>query len=569
MNRLHSFVLAIGLMLLAQAGLAQQSIISSHFFLHESYFNPAFAGARPYSQLTTTYRNQWSNFNGSPETFIIGGNYSFIENHGIGGTFYFDKMGGAYSQVGGQFSYAYHQPVHTNGSLGVGMSASFNVFQGNYADLDLTDPVFQVGSESRFSPDIGIGVHYSVNDFHVGASFQNIAESRILDEGLTQSENRLARRFGFQMSYDAQLSDDFSLHPRLNARSIFKTPFQAEVAVLAKIKDIVSPGIMYRTGDAVSLLLGLDVTPASIFYSYDLTTSQASGYTGGTHEISLSVAIGKKDSDGDGVPDKVDECPEEIGFKQNNGCPMEDRDGDGVPDNEDDCPDMFGVAKNNGCPNLAMLYILNNQGDIVKVITDQGDASFAIDTIYLNGGYYFLVQSPDNKSIDPITLIIVNPDGSQTTYKAYMTPEGYYVINGLNLGSNVPSSSEETREEVDLNDTEQAIVNEAFGSLEFETGKAIIKNSSYPGLVKLTELLKNNPDWKVSLTGHTDNVGDASTNMILSKRRAEAVRDLLESFGANASQIVTDFKGETDPIDNNNTPEGRERNRRVDIVIYR
>ena len=43
----------------------------------------------------------------------------------------------------------------------------------------------------------------------------------------------------------------------------------------------------------------------------------------------------------------------------------------------------------------------------------------------------------------------------------------------------------------------------------------------------------------------------------------------LEDFGANASQIVTDFKGETDPIDNNNTPEGRERNRRVDIVIYR
>ena len=75
--------------------------------------------------------------------------------------------------------------------------------------------------------------------------------------------------------------------------------------------------------------------------------------------------------------------------------------------------------------------------------------------------------------------------------------------------------------------------------------------------MKLTELLKNNPDGGKSLS-HTDNVGDASTNMILSKRRAEAVRDLLEDFGANASQIVTDFKGETDPIDNNNTPEGRD-----------
>ena len=569
MNRLHSFVLTIGLILLAQAGLSQQSIVSSHFFLHESYFNPAFAGARPYSRLTTTYRNQWSNFNGSPETFIVGGDYSFIENHGIGGTFYFDKMGGSYSQVGGQFSYAYHQPVHTNGSIGVGMSASFNVFQGNYADLDLTDPVFQVGSESRFSPDIGIGVHYSVNDFHVGASLQNIAESRILDEGLTQSENRLARRFGFQMSYDAQLSDDFSLHPRLNARSIFKTPFQAEVAVLAKIKNIVSPGIMYRTGDAVSFLLGLDILPANIFYSYDLTTSQASGYTGGTHEISLSVALGKKDSDGDGVPNKVDDCPEEAGSELNNGCPLEDRDGDGVPDNEDDCPDMFGDAKSNGCPNLAMLYVLNIQGDIIEVKTDEGDASFTIDTVYLNGGYYFLVQSPDNEAIDPITLIVVNADGSETTYQAHMTPEGYYIIDGFNQESTIPLPAEEIREEVDLDDKEQAIVNEAFGTLEFETGKSIIKASSYPSIEKLTTLLKDNPDWKVSLTGHTDNVGDASSNMILSKRRAEAVRDLLEEYGANSSQIVTEFKGETEPIDSNDTPEGRERNRRVDMVIYR
>ena len=230
---------------------------------------------------------------------------------------------------------------------------------------------------------------------------------------------------------------------------------------------------------------------------------------------------------------------------------------------------MFGDAKSNGCPNLAMLYVLNIQGDIIEVKTDEGDASFTIDTVYLNGGYYFLVQSPDNEAIDPITLIVVNADGSETTYQAHMTPEGYYIIDGFNQESTIPLPAEEIREEVDLDDKEQAIVNEAFGTLEFETGKSIIKTSSYPSIEKLTTLLKDNPDWKVSLTGHTDNVGDASSNMILSKRRAEAVRDLLEEYGANSSQIVTEFKGETEPIDSNDTPEGRERNRRVDMVIYR
>ena len=63
---------------------------------------------------------------------------------------------------------------------------------------------------------------------------------------------------------------------------------------------------------------------------------------------------GCPDTDGDGVADPDDECPNEAGPAANNGCPWPDRDGDGVPDKDDQCPDVAGTVANNGCPEITI-----------------------------------------------------------------------------------------------------------------------------------------------------------------------------------------------------------------------
>ena len=126
---------------------------------------------------------------------------------------------------------------------------------------------------------------------------------------------------------------------------------------------------------------------------------------------------------------------------------------------------------------------------------------------------------------------------------------------------------QEEKEEVVLATEERKVVDQAFGELEFENGKSIIKESSYPSLLELVKLLENNADWKASFTGHTDNVGEAMFNMLLSKKRAEAVKEFLNQFGVDDNRIVVDFYGETKPISTNDTEEGRSRNRRVDMVL--
>jgi outer membrane protein OmpA-like peptidoglycan-associated protein len=86
-------------------------------------------------------------------------------------------------------------------------------------------------------------------------------------------------------------------------------------------------------------------------------------------------------------------------------------------------------------------------------------------------------------------------------------------------------------------------------------------------LNSLVAEMKINPNETVIASGHTDNVGDDTKNMVLSKSRAEFVKTLLTGKGADATKISTEGKGETTPIATNDTEDGRKLNRRVELII--
>ena len=86
-------------------------------------------------------------------------------------------------------------------------------------------------------------------------------------------------------------------------------------------------------------------------------------------------------------------------------------------------------------------------------------------------------------------------------------------------------------------------------------------------LKEIGDLLRRHPDWKLSIAGHTDGIAGDAFNLDLSKRRAAAVKNaLVTGFGANAERLTTTGYGKSRPQDTNETPEGRARNRRVELV---
>ena len=105
------------------------------------------------------------------------------------------------------------------------------------------------------------------------------------------------------------------------------------------------------------------------------------------------------------------------------------------------------------------------------------------------------------------------------------------------------------------------------GSVLFDLGKSSIKSGGMRGIQKLGEFLQSDPSRNVMVEGYTDSTGPLEYNQALSLHRANAVRDALVADGINPQRIVTKGYGPKYPVATNRTPQGRQENRRVEIVL--
>jgi outer membrane protein OmpA-like peptidoglycan-associated protein len=105
------------------------------------------------------------------------------------------------------------------------------------------------------------------------------------------------------------------------------------------------------------------------------------------------------------------------------------------------------------------------------------------------------------------------------------------------------------------------------GDVLFDTGKATLKPGAYETVARLAEVLNEDPNRRVTIEGHTDNVGSEETNMALSRERAHAVQAALMQRGVSATQISIEGRGESIPVASNDTASGRQQNRRVEMIF--
>lgn len=103
----------------------------------------------------------------------------------------------------------------------------------------------------------------------------------------------------------------------------------------------------------------------------------------------------------------------------------------------------------------------------------------------------------------------------------------------------------------------------------FSTASADLRPESEHELNELKKLLDDNPEMKICINGHTDNEGDATANLNLSERRAMSVRQFLISKGINSNRLEAKGFGETQPIDSNDTAQGRQNNRRTEFLVLK
>jgi OOP family OmpA-OmpF porin len=126
----------------------------------------------------------------------------------------------------------------------------------------------------------------------------------------------------------------------------------------------------------------------------------------------------------------------------------------------------------------------------------------------------------------------------------------------------------EMAQEVAASDMLAALQKDGFLALyiNFDTGKATIRPESRPIVDQITSLMKQNPTLKISIEGHTDNVGTPAANKVLSEQRARAVLDAVVASGVPAARLSSVGWGQEKPIADNRSEDGRAKNRRVEIV---
>jgi outer membrane protein OmpA-like peptidoglycan-associated protein len=135
-----------------------------------------------------------------------------------------------------------------------------------------------------------------------------------------------------------------------------------------------------------------------------------------------------------------------------------------------------------------------------------------------------------------------------------------------NLASEQAQSLRRQLENLQLRQTESGVV-VTLGDVLFETGQADLKSDAVSSLSEVVDLLQSEPEKKIRIEGHTDAVGEASTNLRLSQQRADSVLRTLVDLGVDSTRVTTVGMGEDFPIATNETPEGRSKNRRVDVIL--
>jgi outer membrane protein OmpA-like peptidoglycan-associated protein len=275
---------------------------------------------------------------------------------------------------------------------------------------------------------------------------------------------------------------------------------------------------------------------------------------------------GCPDRDGDGIQDINDACPDVPGILKFNGCP--DRDNDDIPDAKDDCPDDAGLPQFNGCPDTDGDGIMNKNDSCV---TDPGlpefngcpdrDGDKIIDKID---------ECPDKRG-EAIYNGCPDSDGDEIPDPKDKCPFEIGPISNEGCPVRIEKAIIQNVQpiKVELSQEEAMVMEMVVKNLQFETGKAIIKPVSFESLNQLADLLKRKTDYKLTIDGHTDNVGSAKMNLDLSSRRAKAAKDFLISKGVAGDRIKATGYGLTKPIAPNTTDEGRQQNRRVEFAIVK
>ncbi|OWY19956.1 type IX secretion system membrane protein PorP/SprF [Sphingobacteriales bacterium UPWRP_1] len=288
-----SILFVLACCLFSVAGKAQQIHQLTQYMVNDFAYNPAVAGSNDKFISKFSFRKQWAGVEGSPSTGVLSvhGNLSAKRSVGLGMILYADATGPT-RRNGMQLAYAYHLPINMEKEtyVGFGLAGALMQYGVNFSELVLQtdgDPQIAAADQSKIGGDAHLGIYLSNPRYWAGISVNQMFASKFKFDSTVESVQN-ARHMYLTGGYKFSLSEMFSLTPGALLKVVKSTRPQAELNLRAAYDDQYWLGLAYRTEDAVSILLGVDLKQGFNFtYSYDITTSSLNQVSNGSHEITI------------------------------------------------------------------------------------------------------------------------------------------------------------------------------------------------------------------------------------------------------------------------------------------
>ncbi len=288
-------------------------------------------------------------------------------------------------------------------------------------------------------------------------------------------------------------------------------------------------GICYYFPEGFRLLLQAQIkqpltagiTKHHMFYSLGFAQSAPRAEMKKLFELPvLPPAVASvKDTDSDGFIDSLDLCPNEKGLLQ--GCP--DTDNDLIADKDDRCPDIAGMARYQGCP---------------IPDTDNDGFNDEVDSCVNKAGK--LIGCPDR-------------DFDGIADKDDECPD----LAGINALRGCPEITREVKDKISY----------AARNIQFRFASDELLESSKKALNDVVDIMKRDTSLKLNIEAHADNRGTHERNLMWSEKRSLAVANYFKQQGISAERLTSKGFGDSKPIADNNTEEGRAQNRRVELIL--
>jgi type IX secretion system PorP/SprF family membrane protein len=274
---------------------AQQDPMYTHYMYNTLMVNPGYAGSRDALTVTALDRMQWVDFKGAPSTQTLTMHAPIDNNHiGVGLSVLNDKIGPT-NNTAIFADFAFIMELTPKSKLALGISGGVNIFRANLNTLNLDqqgDPVFQDNISNKVTPNFGFGAYYSRERFYAGISVPDLLQnnySEINDVNGNTLVGKEQRHYFFIAGTVVNLAHNLDFKPTTLIKVTNAAPAEIDLTASFIIMKKLLLGVMFRSGDAVGGLIGLDITEQfHLGYSYDWSYGlKTFKYNQGSHEIVL------------------------------------------------------------------------------------------------------------------------------------------------------------------------------------------------------------------------------------------------------------------------------------------